>query len=93
MNQMRALPLCLLIGFQFLPALLADPAERPGAVPRGTLTASLLQERVDEISATSKKPMRLGITLDSPVKAATVKLTISPQSDPNSAQGTGPSAR
>ena len=37
------------------------------------------EERLNEDVPTHTKPLRLGIALDSPVKAATVTLTITPE--------------
>ena len=72
-------------------------ADEGGAVrvqiDTGGLPFHVRWEKLDEDVPTPKKPMRLGITLDSPVKAATVKLTIQPRVNPNPAQSTGPSAK
>jgi hypothetical protein len=51
-------------------------------------------EKLDEDVPTPKKPMRLGIALDSPVKAATVTFTIRPETSGNDpADSAGSNAR
>jgi hypothetical protein len=62
-------------------------------IDTGGISFHMRWEKLDEDVPTPKKPMWLGIALDSPVRAATVMLTMRPESNVNPAQGSGPSAK
>ncbi len=62
-------------------------------IDTGGIPFGMRWEKLDEDVPTPKKPMRLGIALDSPVKAATVTLTIQPETSPLPASKSGSSAK
>jgi len=71
-------------------------ADEGGAVhvriETGGLPFEVRWEKLDEDVPTPRKPMRLGIALDSPVKAAAVMLTIQPEPSPQPGGSRGSSA-
>lgn len=60
-------------------------------IETGGIPFQVRWEKLDEDVPTPKKPMRLGIALDSPVKAATVTLTIRPETSPLPSSNSGSS--
>jgi hypothetical protein len=62
-------------------------------IETGGIPFGLRWEKLDEDVPTPKKPMRLGIALDRPIKTATVTLTIQPEVVQSPAADTAPNTR